>query len=61
MPEIKFSNDKADRWIVRVEKRRAKLTPDDLTMFDAIKQVRADGGKLPPTMERALFDIERRV
>ncbi len=61
MPEIKFSNDKADRWIARIEKRRAKLTPEDLTMFDSIKQVRADGGKLPPTMERSLFDIERRV
>lgn len=61
MPEIKFSNDKADRWIARIEKRRAKLTPDDLNTFDSIKRVREAGEKLPPTMERSLFDIERRV
>lgn len=61
MPEIKFSNDKADRWIARIEKRRAKLTPDDLTMFDIIKQVRTEGNKLSPILGRALFDIERRV
>jgi hypothetical protein len=61
MPEIKFSTEKADRWIARIAKRTGKLTPDDLSMFETIKQIRANGDKISGPLARALFDLERKV
>jgi len=61
MPEIKFTDEKADRWITRISKRTAKLNSEDVAIFEAIKRTRATGQKISGPMARALFDLERKV
>lgn len=61
MPQIKFTDEKADRWIRRIEKRESKLSPENLILFRSIRAVRASGGKLDHPMELALFQLERLV
>jgi hypothetical protein len=61
MPEIKFTNDKADRWLSRISKRVGKLTVEDRECFLTIQSLRAAGEKLNPKWERILFDLGRKV
>ena len=61
MPEIKFSNDKADRWIERLQKRRDRLTQEELLVLDTIRDLRFRNIKLDPQSERALFSLGKKV
>ncbi len=61
MPEIRFTNQKADRWLERLSKRSDRLSPEDTAVYIRIKQLRAQGEKLPDDLERALYHIGKKV
>ena len=61
MPQIKFTNEKADRWIERIQKRSSKLTAEDQAVFQAIRSRRQAGERLLHPEELALFALERKV
>lgn len=61
MPEIKFSPDKAGRWLARIEKRLDRLSPDDVSMYSALKTHHEAGEKLTPTLAKALWELERKL
>jgi len=61
MPEIKFSNDKADRWIGRIEKREEKLSPTDLELFYQVRAIRDRDEKLDSHWAKVLFDLGKNL
>ncbi len=61
MPEIKFSPDKAGRWLDRIEKRLSRLSPDDVAMFTQIKAKHGAGEKLDTMHSKALWELERKL
>lgn len=61
MPEITFTNEKADRWIARLEKRADRLSPEDLEALRHLKALRQTGTKIPPNWERILFHLSKKV
>lgn len=61
MPEIKFSIDKAGRWLERIEKRLSRLSPDDVAMYRQILARHQEGLKLDPMHAKALWDLERKL
>jgi hypothetical protein len=61
MPEIKFSSEKAERWLSRIEKRLSRLSPDDLAMYHQILTKHRLGEKLDTAHSRALWELERKL
>ena len=61
MPEIKFSADKADRWLERVAKRVATLVPEDLALYERLSAVRQEGRKLDSREAKELFELGKRL
>jgi hypothetical protein len=61
MPEIKFSSEKAGRWLDRVEKRLSRLSPDDVTMYNQILTKHRAGEKLDHLHSKALWELERKL
>lgn len=61
MPEIKFSSEKAGRWLERIEKRLSRLSPDDVTMFNQIQSKHRAGEKLDHIYSKALWELERKL
>jgi len=61
MPEIKFSADKSDRWLERVAKRVAALTPEDFALYERLSSVRLEGRKLDPRESKDLFELGKRL
>ena len=55
------SNDKADRWLYRVEKRLGKLTPEDVRSYHVLRALRGRGEKLDSHQEKILIGLERKV
>ena len=61
MPEIKFSADKADRWLERVAKRVATLTPEDVALYERLSVVRQESRKLDSREAKELFGLGKRL
>lgn len=61
MPEIKFSNEKAERWLGRIEKRMDRLSPEDVLLYTQILEKHRTGEKLDTALSRALWDLERKL
>ena len=58
MPEIKFSSEKAERWLVRIEKRLGVLTSEQQALYKSLKEAHSKG-KLNPIQARELWTLER--
>ena len=61
MPEIKFSSEKAGRWLDRIGKRLSRLSPDDVVLFNQILDKHQAGERLDPTHAKALWELERKL
>jgi hypothetical protein len=61
MPEIKFSSEKAGRWLDRIEKRLSRLSPDDVALFKQILTKHRAGEKLDTVHAKALWELERKL
>ena len=61
MPEIKFSPDKASRWLGRIAKRLDRLSPDDVVMYHQILARHTAGEKLDHLHAKALWELERKL
>jgi len=61
MPEIKFSAQKAGRWLDRIRKRLSRLSQDDVAMFNQIQHKHGAGEKLDPLLAKALWELERKL
>lgn len=58
---ISFTKDKIVRWVSRIEKRRAKLGPDDIKLFNELCGLVYGGTKLDGHWEKILIELERKV
>ena len=61
MPEIKFSNEKAERWLGRIEKRLEALSPEDRLQYQMIREVLAQGHKLDSQQAKALYVLGKKL
>lgn len=61
MPEIKFSNDKAERWLDRIEKRLLTLSPEDIALYKTLREVQRGGQKLDSRQAKVLWELGRRL
>lgn len=61
MAEIKFSADKAERWLDRVEKRLATLTQEDATLYAELRATVKAGGKLDSRQAKALLVLGKKL
>jgi hypothetical protein len=61
MPEIKFSADKAERWLDRIEKRLKVLSPEDITTYNTLRLVQRKGQKLDSQQAKALWELGRKL
>ena len=61
MPEIKFSADKAERWLVRIEKRLAVLSPEDAATYKVLRAAHQAGRKLDSRQAKALWELGKRL
>lgn len=60
MPEIKFSSEKAGRWLDRIRKRLSRLSKDDVILFNQIQNKHREG-KLDSLHAKALWELERKL
>jgi hypothetical protein len=61
VPEIKFSADKAERWLDRIEKRLATLTPENVALYQALRNVHREGRKMDSQQAKALWELGKRL
>ena len=61
MPEIKFSTDKAERWLDRIEKRLLTLSPEDVALYQSLRKVQRGGQKLDSRQAKALWELGRKL
>ena len=52
-----YSPAAVDRLIARIEKRRARLSPDDASRFDALVSARRTRGSLTPEQQVVLRSL----
>lgn len=61
MPEIKFSSEKAGRWLDRIEKRLESLTPEERLQYQVLRDVLVNGHKLDSQQAKALHVLGKRL
>lgn len=61
MPEIKFSAEKAGRWLDRIGKRLLVLSPEDQAIYQTLKALYAAGQKFDSQQSKALWTLERKL
>lgn len=61
MPEIKFSTDKAERWLDRIEKRLEVLSPEERLQYQGLREVVAGGRKLDSQQAKALHVLGKKL
>lgn len=61
MPEIKFSNDKAERWLNRLGKRLNSLTPENVAAYEVLLAVHQSGGKLDAQQAKELWVLGKQL
>ena len=61
MPEIKFSNEKAERWLGRIEKRLESLDPEDRLQYQVLRDVLNQGHKLDSQQAKALHVLGKKL
>lgn len=61
MPEIKFSMDKAERWLDRIEKRLASLPPEDQAQYQKLRGALREARKLDSQQSKALHVLGRKL
>jgi len=61
MPEIKFSNEKAERWLDRIGKRLASLAPEDRLLYQMLRDALGQGHKLDPQQAKALHVLGKKL
>lgn len=61
MPEIKFSNEKAGRWLNRIEKRLESLTPEEHLQYQVLRDALASGQKLDSQQAKALHVLGKKL
>jgi hypothetical protein len=61
MPEIKFSNEKAERWLDRIEKRLASLPPEDHVQYQKLRETLREGRRLDSQQAKMLHVLGRKL
>jgi hypothetical protein len=61
MPEIKFSNEKAERWMERIGKRLESLSPEDSLQYHMLREALANGRKLDSQEAKALWVLGKKL
>ena len=61
MPEIKFSNEKAERWLGRIEKRLETLSPEDRLQYQVLRDSLDQGHKLDSQQAKSLHVLGRKL
>ena len=61
MAEIKFSSEKAGRWLDRIQKRLDRLSDEDQKVYHQLRKDHSQGAKLTPVQARTLWDLERKL
>lgn len=61
MPEIKFSNEKAERWLDRIEKRLEGLSPEDRLQYRELRETLTEGQKLDSRQAKALHVLGKKL
>ena len=61
MPEIKFSNEKAERWLDRVGKRLEGLSAEDRQRYAALRAILERGDRLDSQQAKALHLLGKKV
>lgn len=61
MPEIKFSNDKAGRWLDRIGKRLESLSPEDRILYGILREVLTNGSRLDSQQAKALQVLGKKL
>ena len=61
MPDIKFSNEKAERWLDRIEKRLGSLAPEDRLQYQRLREAMTGGRKLDPRQSKALHVLGKKL
>jgi hypothetical protein len=61
MPEIKFSAEKAERWLTRIEKRLSTLSSEDNAMYKIIKAAYMKQPKLDSQQAKALWELGKKL
>lgn len=61
MPEIRFSQEKAGRWLDRIGKRLEALSPEDRLQYHMLRSVLAGGRKLDPQQARSLHLLGKKL
>lgn len=61
MPEIKFSTEKAGRWLDRIGKRLEALTPEECLQYRLLRDVVDRGVKLDSQQAKALHLLGKKL
>jgi hypothetical protein len=61
MAEIRFSADKTERWLERIEKRLASLSPEDVDLYKQLRTVHNAGNKLDSQQAKALWTLGKKL
>jgi hypothetical protein len=61
VPEIKFSTEKAGRWLDRIEKRLSVLSAEDQVIYQTLRGVHNSGKKLDSQQAKALWTLEKKL
>jgi hypothetical protein len=59
VPEIKFSTEKAGRWLDRIGKRLGVLPPEAQGTYRSLRAAHDAGRKLDSQQAKALWDLEK--
>ena len=61
MPEIKFSTDKAERWLDRISKRLEVLSPEERHQYQLLRDTVTEGHKLDSQQAKALHVLGKKL
>jgi hypothetical protein len=61
MPEIKFSTDKAERWLDRIGKRLVVLSPEERLQYQLLRDTVTEGRKLDSQQAKALHVLGKKL
>lgn len=61
MPEIKFSNEKAERWLDRIGKRLDVLSPEERLQYQFLRGLVGSGRKLDSQQAKALHMLGKKL
>lgn len=61
MPEIKFSNEKAERWLDRIGKRLDVLSPEERLQYQFLRELVGSGRKLDSQQAKALHMLGKKL